>query len=337
MRLCLSARWDVSALIYNTPIQPLHIGDKLSHANTLFVKRDDLIPYAFGGNKVRIAAEFIADMHAAGKNALIMYGDLRSNLCRVLGFMCCEQNIPCLMVATSENAETEPSFNEDIVQRLNIPVLQCEKSDIAATVDKAFAQLEAQGLKPYYIYGDRTGEGNEATAANAYAKAYQQIQAWEQAHNTHFDLIVAPYGTGSTLAGLICGSLQACDNRAIVGISISSRTSERAQRLLQNAVTAWFDKYGVAQGLALPQDYLSHIALETKYNCGGYGVHSTRVDELIEHVLATTSLPLDPTYTGKAFRGALDYLEEHEVTGKNVLFIHTGGLPLFFDYLKNTR
>ena len=28
----------------------------------LYVKRDDLIPYAFGGNKVRIAAEFMDDM-----------------------------------------------------------------------------------------------------------------------------------------------------------------------------------------------------------------------------------------------------------------------------------
>ena len=28
-----------------------------------------------------------------------------------------------------------------------------------------------------------------------------------------------------------------------------------------------------------------------------------------------------------------EYLQDHGVTGKNVLFLHTGGLPLFFDIL----
>ena len=28
-----------------------------------------------------------------------------------------------------------------------------------------------------------------------------------------------------------------------------------------------------------------------------------------------------------------EYLKENEVIGKNILFIHTGGLPIFFDNL----
>ena len=40
------------------------------------------------------------------------------------------------------------------------------------------------------------------------------------------------------------------------------------------------------------------------------------------------------TYTGKAFYGMVRYLEEHQIHNKNILFLHTGGTPLFFDFLE---
>ena len=42
-------------------------------------------------------------------------------------------------------------------------------------------------------------------------------------------------------------------------------------------------------------------------------------------------IPLDETYTGKAFMGMSEYI--YEISDKNILFIHTGGTPLFFDAL----
>ena len=44
-------------------------------------------------------------------------------------------------------------------------------------------------------------------------------------------------------------------------------------------------------------------------------------------------VPFDHTYTGKAFVGMLDYIERMRIEDKNVLFIHTGGTPLFFDHI----
>lgn len=32
-----------------------------------------------------------------------------------------------------------------------------------------------------------------------------------------------------------------------------------------------------------------------------------------------------------------DYLKENSIMGKKVLFIHTGGTPLFFDYMKGIQ
>lgn len=56
--------------------------------------------------------------------------------------------------------------------------------------------------------------------------------------------------------------------------------------------------------------------------------------DTIHSVLLKDGIALDTTYTGKAFWGMQQYLKKHGVTGKNVLFIHTGGTPLFFDDLE---
>ena len=64
----------------------------------------------------------------------------------------------------------------------------------------------------------------------------------------------------------------------------------------------------------------------------GYGNEDNRVKETIETVLKIYGIPLDATYTGKAFMGMTEYIKD--LKDKNILFIHTGGTPLFFDELR---
>lgn len=54
-------------------------------------------------------------------------------------------------------------------------------------------------------------------------------------------------------------------------------------------------------------------------------------------MMVLNGIPLDPTYTGKAFLGMRDYIIKNNISNKNVPFIHTGGTPLFFDNLRNVK
>ena len=56
--------------------------------------------------------------------------------------------------------------------------------------------------------------------------------------------------------------------------------------------------------------------------------------DLIRQIYGSEGIPLDMTYTGKAFYGMVKYLEENQIQGKQILFLHTGGTPLFFDFLE---
>lgn len=311
-----------------TPVQALKDTDE--GRNRFFMKRDDLLPFSFGGNKVRIASEFLKDMRAEKCDAMIFYGDRRSNLCRVLSALCMREGIPSLMIATEENPGNGPEpFNSRLIGMTETKVLKCRKDGIAEAVDRAFDEMKRIGRKPYYIYGSRLGTGREGIAARAYAGAYGEIEEAEKSMGISFDCIFTPYGTGATQGGLIAGCLERGIKRKIVGISISSRSRERAMDILAKTVQDYFLK----NGKETPPDIARSLELHTEYNCGGYGIHTDEVREMIARLMRTDAVPLDPTYTGKAYLGMKKYLRENGIADSNVLFLHTGGLPLYFDYL----
>ena len=285
-------------ILENTPITKLNVP-----GNNFYIKRDDLLPFSCGGNKVRIAREFLADMKAKGGNCLIMYGNSRSNLCRVLANACFMENIPCMMICSDDpDGVHRRTGNSVLVDLLGSEIIYCAKNAIAPAVDEAMRRASSRGLTPYYIYGNRLGTGNEGCAARAYAKAYGEICAQDLVRE---------------------------DERKIVGISVS-RDKERGTRIIENGITEWFRD----EGRTLPPRYADEIILADDYLAGGYGEYSEEILETIRTEWRRDGICLDPTYTGKAFTGMLSYVKEHAIHGKNILFIHTGGTPLFYDALE---
>ena len=70
--------------LIRTPITQLRHNE---NSNQFFIKRDDLLPFSFGGNKVRIAEEYFKDMLQKDCNCIISYGSSKSNLNRVIANM----------------------------------------------------------------------------------------------------------------------------------------------------------------------------------------------------------------------------------------------------------
>ena len=61
------------------------------------------------------------------------------------------------------------------------------------------------------------------------------------------------------------------------------------------------------------------------------GNYNETIVKTIEDQYYLNGIPLDTSYTGKAFWGMQEYIKKMKINNKNILFIHTGGLPLFFD------
>jgi len=239
-----------------TVIQRLN-GD-LPGGNELYIKRDDLLPFSMGGNKVRIAEAFFQDMREKGCDVMVVYGSRHSNLCRVLSNLCCSRGVDCVMICSNEDKEETASTNNTyLIEWAGAQVVHCPKSQIALTVERVMEDQMARGKRPYYIYGDKFGRGNEGTAAKAYAQAYQEIRTFEQEQGWEFDQIFCPSGTGATQSGLICGHLLAGDRKRILGVMISSRETQRAFDVIREGVKDYFLK----AGKELPEQYEQEILL----------------------------------------------------------------------------
>lgn len=309
------------------------IKDVTMQDNQVYVMREDLLPLALGGNKVRIAESFLLDMERKGCDVMIAYGNVRSNLCRVLAIRCFEKKIPCYIICSGNEEKESAAVNANsrVMQLLNSRMIYCRTDQIAETVEHTIKMIEADGHKPYYIYGNKYGTGNEWVSAAAYANAYEEIIRYQKEQNITFDYIFHASGTGATQTGLTCGHILAKDHTQIMGVSISSRTYERAYSIIVQGMQEYFEHHNLECSKELQQE----IHLLSEYTKGGYGVYDEEVLVCIKNQLRENSLPLDPVYTGKAFLGMEKYLKKQNISGKNILFIHTGGTPLFYDCLSN--
>lgn len=312
-------------MINNNYQTPIYLMNHTDNKNNFYIKRDDLLPFSFGGNKVRIAQKYFEDMEMKGYNCIIAYGNSRSNLCRVIANMSKSKDIPCYVVSPADDSgERCETNNSIIVKIMGANVINCLKTNVSQTVLKVIEECKKKGLKPYYIYGDIYGKGNEKVAIQAYIDAYNEIKEFENNNNISFDYIFHASGTGMTQSGLICGSILHRDRCKIVGISVA-RNADMGKLIIKNNVLKYINGKNI--------DNNKLILFEDKYIIGGYGKYNDEIMDTVREVLISDGVPLDFTYTGKAFWGMKQYLAEKSVENKNILFIHTGGLPLFFEQL----
>lgn len=306
---------------------PLYHLFSVSGNNELFIKRDDLIPHLFGGNKARIAQNYLKDMCDKGCNCMVGYGNARSNLCRALALACSEAHFPCHIISPADDDGTRlTTFNSRIVQKAGAELHLCSKQNVAEAVDQIMTYLHSHSFSPYYIYGNRYGKGNEAVPVSAYVPVYREIVEQADQLPVHFDYIFLPTGVGTTQSGLLTGQSIYHGTETIIGISVA-RSAEIACSVIADYCSAYSKQYNT------PSVSLKNIHVDDQYIGSGYGQADDELKAFIDEMLVLHSLPLDETYTGKAFWGMLHYLERNHITGKKVLFLHTGGTPLFFDHL----
>ena len=287
--------------------------------NHLYIKREDLIPFSFGGNKARKAQLFFHEIDKRDFDCVVTYGSGSSNHCRVIANECCRRGMGCFIIAPQE--ASEPTFNSQMMELFGAEITAVPVSEVHNAIEGKIEELRNAGKHPYFIEGG--GHGNIGT--EAYVQCYQEIREYEREEDIHFDYIFFASGTGTTHAGLVCGQLLAGDERNIVGISIA-RKNPRGRDVVIQSIRGYLD------GRVPEEDIQAATVFIDDYTFG-YGKDDKRVTETIETILKTYGIPLDATYTGKAFMGMTEYFLRHEIKGKTILFIHTGGTPLFFDAL----
>ena len=316
---------------FQTPIQYLgREGDA-----DIYIKRDDLIPFSFGGNKVRIAYELLASALKRGCDSVISYGSEGSNMNRAMAHMAKLYGPKCHVIIKRENDEAESleagPLNERLVRESGADITYCTGGNVRETVESVMDRAKSLGEKPYYIYGNSLGTGNRTALMMAYFKAYGEILKWEREKGLNFRHIFLAVGTGCTISGLLAGIMtEACLNEkghapeskelpGVHGISIAREKDNVTGKIYENLEA--FNPYIIREGM---------FDISDAYLKGGYGLADEGVYKEIRQALIDHGTAMDPTYSGKAFYGMKSEIKKQGYKG-NCLFIHTGGTAGFFD------
>ena len=167
--------------------------------NQYYIKREDLIPFSFGGNKARKAAEFYKEIKACGADIVVTYGSNSSNHCRIIANMAAAMGIACHIISPEENRER--LYNTRLVEDFGATIETCPVTEVSGTIDRRMETLRQAGRNPYFIMGG--GHGNPGT--RACADTYREIAVYEEQTGISFDYIFHASGTGTTQAGLVSG------------------------------------------------------------------------------------------------------------------------------------
>jgi len=280
----------------------------------LFIKRDDAIPFGFGGNKVRKLALVAARAAAENADTLVTAGGVQSNHARATAAAAARLGMRAVLVANG-SPPARKTANALLDELLGAEVVYVDSREARAPMIQEVAErLRTTGRRPFAIpIGASTPLGALAFAL-AVAELVDQMPAP--------DVIVHATSSGGTQAGLVAGCRLLGLTTRVIGVSADDSSSS-----LQAQVRAIVS--GVADLLKLDPAALARgtaIEVDDKFVGGGYGIASDESREAIELTARTEAIFLDPTYTAKAMAGLIAYVRRRKLTeGQTVVFWHTGG------------
>ena len=275
----------------------------------LWVKHDDEIQRACGGNKVRKLFKIFNDSLKFRYNAIVTTGGIYSNHIRSAAILAAEKGWKARIVIHDRKPSVPPA-NLKIAHLTGANISFCKKKNIKIEMRKAMSEMRLLKYNPLYIWGG----GHSASGVEAFQDAVLEIKGQCKKKKIKPSYIIVASGTGSTQAGLIAGSSKLMPNTKIIGISVSHNKLKGVKHISKSLEMIEFDFKGKIE---FYDDFLA----------GGYCKTNKAQKETIRVAASTEGLLLDPIYTGKAFHGLKCLVKSGKIKkGSDVIFWHTGSL-----------
>ena len=317
-----------------TPIEPMaKLSAALGMEVNLYVKRDDLLPGASGGNKTRKLDFCIADALAKGADTIITCGAVQSNHCRLTASWAAKEGLDCHLVLEERvkgSYKEDGSGNNFLFELLGVKSKRVVAggSDMMAEMTRTAEELKVAGRKPYII----PGGASNPIGAMGYAVCAEETMAQLNDLRLQIDHIIVPSGSAGTHAGMAVGMTGTNANIPISGMNVS-RPKDVQEEIVYNLAAQTADMLGIKGGVA-QQDVVCYA----DYVGPGYSIPTESMIEAVKLFAREEAILLDPVYSGKAAAGLIDLVRKGTFAkGANVLFLHTGGSPALYAYLDTFR
>jgi 1-aminocyclopropane-1-carboxylate deaminase/D-cysteine desulfhydrase-like pyridoxal-dependent ACC family enzyme len=297
----------------STPVDELpRLRAAVGGGSRLLIKRDDAIPFGFGGNKIRKLQVVAAQAQAQAADTLITCGGVQSNHARATAAVAARLGMKCVLIANG-TPQPAPTANALLNELLGAQVrFVSTREQRVAAMELAAAEERRLGRRPYVIpLGASMG-----LAAVAYAEAISELLTQIDAP----DVIVHATSSGGTQAGLIAGCTLHELRTRVIGISADD-PSETVAREVRRVLA----ELELVVNLVPGSLTRAAIDVDDRFVGLGYGIPSESSNEATRLCARTEALFLDPTYTAKAMAALVARVRSGEFDAGTVLFWHTGG------------
>jgi D-cysteine desulfhydrase len=312
-----------------TPIHPMPRLSKLLGGPELYIKRDDLLGFAAGGNKVRKLEFVVADALHQGADTLITCGAVQSNHCRLTLAAAVREGLKCGLVLEERvpgSYKPQASGNNFLYRLMGVDRVKVVPggSDMPAAMAALADEVRAQGGRPYII----PGGASNPLGALGYAACAQEILSQSFEMGLRVDRVVSASGSAGTHAGLLVGFWGTRSRIPVVGVNVSRKKTPQEELVFklarETAALAGIDGELPREAVLCFDDYVGP----------GYSLPTAGMVEAVKLLARTEAVLLDPVYTGKAMAGLIDQVRKgFFAKGEHVLFVHTGGSPALYAYL----
>lgn len=311
----------VSLAPHATPIDRLARLEAALGPNSprLFMKRDDLLSFGAGGNKVRKMQAVAAEAVAVGADTLITCGGVQSNHARVTAATGAALGMAVDLVVNGERqALATANARLDALFGATVHYVS-SRDERAPMMDTLADRARRAGKRPFIVpLGASTPIG-----ALGFARGVAELAS----ATLRPEVIVFATSSGGTQAGLVAGCALLGLEPRILGISADDPSAALA-KTVGNLLA------GIAARLGARPDTIGanrKIEVDDGFVGAGYGVPTPASTEALELVARREGILLDPTYTAKAMAGLIARVRAGEFTAdQTVLFWHTGGQVGYF-------
>src|SRR5699024_9345082 len=209
----------------------------------IYIKRDDEIGLAFGGNKVRKLEYIMYDVMDKKADVVITSGGEQTNHGRLTIAAANKLGIKSVLVLTGQ--EPKNYTGNLLLSKLlggelhfahasnfdSSKLTQNQAKRIAGEnkVDELIEKYESEGKRVYVI--PRGGRSDYGTLGYAYA--VKEIMQQEKEMGVKFNYIVTSVGSSSTMGGLLVGKELHGLHANIIGVSVSRKKTEVKERIIK--------------------------------------------------------------------------------------------------------
>jgi D-cysteine desulfhydrase len=311
-----------------TPLEFLPNFTKALGGPNVWIKRDDMLGLAPGGNKTRKLEFLAADALAQGADTLVTCGAPQSNHCRITLAAAVREGLKCRFVIEERvpgSYHADASGNNFMFRLMGVESVTVVPggSNMAEAMKAVADELAREGRKGYII----PGGGSNAIGGLGYVACAQELQQQFFEQGVRIDQVVVGSGSSGTHGGLLAGFLGNHINIPIVGIGVSRDPADQ-NPLVHREAQAVADLLGLK--IQVPAEAVVSFGDWWRPK---YSVPNTAMVEAVQMLARTEGILLDPVYTGKIMAGLIGLARQgYFRRDENVLFIHTGGAPSLHAY-----